>query len=140
MASSSRISNAAAKAALDAITALIGSGGLLRIYTGSAPTNVEDSASGTLLAELTMNSTPFGASTDANPNALATANSITQDSSANASGDAGYYRIVTSGGTGVVQGNVGTSAASLIVPTITIVAGQPVSCSSLTITLPEVGT
>ena len=136
-----RISNAAAQAACNAIVDLIDAGtppGLLRIYSGSAPTNVEDSATGDLLAELTFSTTAFGSASDANPGATATAATITGDSSANNSGDAGYFRIVNAAGTAIIQGSVGTSGADLNLTSIAIVATEPVNVTSLTFTVPEI--
>lgn len=143
MAASSSISNVGAKAMLDALTALlnVGGAGSLRFYSGTAPADADAALSGnTLLAQLTLSATSFGASTDANPNALATANSITQDSSADATGTATFARLYTNGGTCVWQGNVATASACVVVVTTSIVATQPVSCSSFTLTQPEAGT
>lgn len=136
-------SNAAVKAGLDAMTALlnVGGAGSLRKYSGTAPADADAALSGnTLLAQLTFNSTAFGASTDANPNALATANAITQDSSADATGTHTFTRCYNNAGTCVWQGTAGTSAACDIVVTTSIVATQIVTESSFTFTLPEQGT
>jgi len=135
-----RISNVAAIAACNAIVDLIDAGtppGLLNIYTGSAPTNVEDSATGTLLATLTFSTTAFGAAADATPGAIATAATITGDSSADATGTAGYFRITNAAGTAIMQGTVGTSGADLNLTSTSIVATEPVNVTSLTFTVPE---
>lgn len=139
MTASPRMSNAGAKAALNALTALlnVGGAGYIEIRTGSPPTNVEDAATGTLLATLPLNATSFGAATDANPGALATANAITDDSSADATGTAGWFRAYNNAGTGVIQGNCGTSAADMIMATTSIVASAAVSITSWTLTMPE---
>jgi hypothetical protein len=64
-----------------------------------------------------------------------TLNAITQDSSANASGTATWFRIVQSGGSNfVLDGDVGTSGSDLNLTTTTIVSGQPVSVTSFVIT------
>lgn len=138
------ISNLAAKAACDAILALCDAGGspaLLRIYSGTAPALLEDALSGnTLLAELTMSATAFGPSVDANPGARATANAITDDSSANNNGIATFFRIVQGTTfTPVIQGLCGTvgSGAELELSSLTILAGSPISVTSLTNTMPE---
>jgi hypothetical protein len=112
--------------------------GKLRIYSGTRPTDANTAiGSQTLLAELTMNSTAFGAAS----NGVITANAITQDSAADATGTASFYRIFKSNGTTVLHdGEVGTSGANLNLSTTSIVAGQPVSCSSFTITVPLAGT
>lgn len=115
-------------AMLDAITTAVGNAGLLRIYDGSRPST--GGAATTLLAELTCG-TPFAASASSG---VLTLGSITQDSSANATGTATWFRIVTSGGTFVIDGNVGTSGSDLNLTTTSITSGQPVSVTSFTIT------
>ena len=115
-------------AMLDAITTAAGNAALLRIYDGSRPAT--GGTATTLLAELTCG-TPFAASASSG---VLTLGSITQDSSANATGTATWFRIVTSGGTFVLDGNVGTSGSDLNLTTTSIVSGQPVSVTSFTIT------
>ena len=63
-----------------------------------------------------------------------TLNTITQDSSANATGTATWFRIVDSGATFILDGDVGTSGSDLNLTTTSIVATQPVSVTSATIT------
>ena len=114
---------------LDAITTRAGASALLRIYDGSRPAT--GGTATTLLAELTCNATfaPAAAS------GVLTLNAITQDSSANASGTATWFRIVKSDGTTfVLDGSVGTSGSDLNLVTTTIVATQPVSITSFVIT------
>jgi len=118
-------------ARLDEITAAIGSNGLLRIYSGTKPTNA-DTALGaqTVLAELALSSTfASGAS-----GGVLTASSITADSSANLTGTATWFALTTSGGTRIVDGSVGTSGEDLNLNTTSIVSGAQVAVSSLTIT------
>lgn len=124
--------------AVDAVDAGAGAG-LLRIYSGSAPATADAAASGTLLAELTMSDPAFGGATDANPGATATANSITQDSSANATDTAGYARIVDSNGNTCFQLSVSATGGGgeLQLATLSITSGQPVQVTSCTITMPE---
>jgi len=121
-------STAIRNAMLDAITAAVGGSGLCRVYDGTRPAT--GGAATTLLAELTGNATfAPGAS-----GAVLTLNAITQDSSANASGTATWFRWVSSGGTFCIDGNVGTSGSDLNLSTTTVTAGQPVSVTSWTIT------
>lgn len=115
-------------AMLDQITSAVGASGLLRIYDGTRPAT--GGAATTLLAELTCNAT-FAPSASGG---VLTLNAITQDSSANASGAATWFRITTSGGAAVIDGNVGTSGSDLNLTTTTIVSGQPVSVTSFVIT------
>lgn len=131
----------AAATGIAAVGALANSG-LLRIYeSGSTPpTNADDAAVGTLLAELTMNSTAFGSASDSDPGATISANAIASDSSADATGTADYCRIYESDGTTVVsQGTVTASGGGgdLELTSIDIVETEPVGVSSLTFTQPE---
>ena len=140
MALTFQISNAAAQAMLTALGAQIDAGtqAVINIYSGSQPVDVETAASGTLLAELLCNATVFSGISDTNPGARATFAAITADSSANNSGTAGYFRILTqTGGTAVAQGSVGTSGADLNLNTVNITAGSQVSITSATIDQPE---
>lgn len=114
---------------LDEITTRAGASALLRIYDGTRPAT--GGTATTLLAELTCNAT-FAPGAAAG---VLTLNAITQDSSANSSGTATWFRIVKSDGTThVLDGNVGTSGSDLNLTTTTIVATQPVSVSSFVIT------
>lgn len=135
------ISNAAAQSMLNAFTTATDAGtvAVLNIYSGTVPADA-DTALGAqvLLAQLTFSATSFGAATDANPGARITANAITADASADATGTAAFYRILTqNAGTATAQGTVGTSAADLIMNTTAITAGSTVSVTSATITQPE---
>lgn len=112
----------------DAITTQIGSNGLLRIYDGSRPST--GGTATTLLAELALSATAAGASSGG----VLTFNSITQDSSANATGTTTWHRFATSGGTALIDGNCGTSGSDLNFNTTSIVSGAAVAVSSYTIT------
>lgn len=135
------ISNAAAKASLDAVVAQLdaGTAAVWNIYSGTPPADVDAALSGnTLLAQLTMNATSYGAAADLAPGARVTANAITADSSADATGTATFYRQLTqNAGTPVTQGTVNTATADLILNTTAITAGSQVSVTSSTITMPE---
>lgn len=116
-------------AMLDTITTRAGASALLRIYDGSRPAT--GGTATTLLAELVCNAT-FAAAASGG---VLTLNAITQDSSANATGTATWFRIVKSdGSTFVLDGSVGTSGSDLNLTTTSIVATQPVSVTSFTIT------
>jgi hypothetical protein len=121
-------SAAVRNAMLDAITAAAGGSALLSIYDGTRPAT--GGAATTLLAQLTCNATfAPGAS-----GGVLTLNSITTDSSANATGTATWFRITTSGATHVLDGNVGTSGSDLNLSSTAIVSTQPVSVTSFVIT------
>lgn len=134
MANDMQIAYATANAACDAIAALCNSG-KLRIYTASKPANADTALSGqTLLAELTLNATAFGAAS----NGVATANAITSDSSADNTGTAAWFRVLASNGTTVIyDGTVGTSGCDLNLNTTSITSGAQVAITALTITVPR---
>ena len=131
MANNPKRSNTAANAACDAMAVLANSG-KLRIYDGTQAATA-DTAIGAqvLLAELTMNATAFGSSVAG----VATANAITSDSSADATGTATWFRLLKSDGSTVIcDGSVGTSSADLVLNTTSIVSGAAVAVSSFTLT------
>ena len=104
-----RISNAAAQAMLNALTALYDAGsgaGYIEIRTGSAPAELESVSLGTLLGTLPLNDPAFAAATDAAPGASASANPITGDADADADGTAGHFRAYDSDGNAISQGDI----------------------------------
>lgn len=107
--------------------------GYIRIYDGTQPTNADTAVSTqTLLAELRFGADAFPAASGG----VLTANAITDDSSANATGTASWARILKSDGTSVLfDGTVGTSSANVVINSTSIVSGTVVSCSSLTLTI-----
>jgi hypothetical protein len=137
MALDPKITNAAASAAADAVVDLCDAGAgaaTLRIYDGSVPATADTALSGnTLLAQLTMSDPAFGAAS----NGVATANAITQDASADATGTATFFRILDSNSNVIIQGTVGTATSDLVLNTTSIVAGATVSVTSLTYTQPK---
>lgn len=142
MANNFRISNVAAKALADTFDDQVNIGStaaVIDIRSGTQPADPDTAASGTLLATLTFSDPAFGAASDANPGGLITASAITDDSSADATASAGYFRIRATG-TGaddVADGEVGTSGADLNFNTIDITSGSTVSITSFTVTMPE---
>lgn len=142
MANNFRISNAAAKALADAFDDAVNIGSTastIAIRTGAQPADPDTAASGTLLATLTASDPMFGAAADANPGGRITASAITDDSSADATGTAGYFRISAtgSGADDVADGECGTSGADLNFNTLSITSGSTVSITSFTVTMPE---
>ena len=112
---------------LTEIATAAGTGALIRIYDGSRPAT--GGAATTLLAELTV-AGAFGSVSSQ----VLTVGAVTSDSSANALGDATWFRVVTSGGTFVLDGKVGTSGSDLNLDSTSISIGQTVAISSFTIT------
>lgn len=136
MALNTQLSTTARNTALDALAALYNSG-KLRIYDGSQPANANTAISGqVLLAELTFNSTAFGSASSG----VATANAITSDSSADATGTASWFRCVKSDGTTVLMdGTAGTSGCNLNLNSTSISSGATIGVSAGTLTLPAAG-
>lgn len=116
-------------ARLDDITAQVGTSGLLRIYSGTRPAG--GGVETTLLAELVC-ATSFAA---AATGGTLTANAIADDT-ADASGTATWFRLATSTGVYVADGDVGLSGsgAELILDDTGIVSGGTVSVTSLVVT------
>lgn len=125
------LSTSVRNAMLDAITTAIGTSGLVRIYDGTRPAS--GGTATTLLAQLALSSTAAAAASSG----VLTLNAITNDSSADATGTATWFRVTTSGGTFVIDGSVGTSGSDLNLNTTSIVSGGPVAISSFTVTAPN---
>lgn len=133
MANNPQLTNAAASAAADAVVDSIDTGGAgkLRIYDGTQAATADTAIGAQVkLAELTFSATAFGAAS----NGVATAAAITQDSSADATGTATWFRVINGSGTTIFDGTVGTSGADLNLNTTSIVAGAAVSVTSFTYT------
>ncbi len=125
-----KYTNLAVNTKADAQAALLNSG-FLDIYDGTQPATADTAISTqTKLARLTFNATAFGASVAG----VATANAITSDSDADATGTATWFRALKSDGTAVFDGSVGTAAANLVLNTVSIVIHAAVSCTSFTMT------
>lgn len=135
------ITGTIARSMLDAFTAALdaGTAAVINIYSGTPPTDAETALSGnTLLAQLTYSGTSYPAATDLNPGARITANAITADSSADATGTATFFRELTqNAGTVCGQGTVGTSGCDMNLNTTAITSGSTVSITAATKTLPE---
>lgn len=131
MALNPKLTNLGANTEIDALTALLNSG-KLRIYDGTQPATADTAISTqTLLAELTFNATAFGAGVAG----VATANSITSDTDADATGTATWYRLFKSDGTtAVLDGSVGTSSANLNLNSVAIQQHAQVDVTAFTLT------
>ena len=140
MAANPMCSMLSAIAGLNALLAKlnVSTAGSISIYSGAMPASCETAASGTLLSSgLTLSTTAFPTAVDgSNGLATATASTISSDTSAAASGTAGYFRGLSSAGTCIIQGTCGTSAADMILNTTSIVIGSTVAVTSWVVTLP----
>jgi len=120
-------------AQLDALESTTGTAALLRIYSGAAPANCAAAASGTLLAEMTLPSDWMAAASGGSKALSGT----WQDASANATGTAGHFRLLDSGGTTChAQGTVTATGGGgdLTLDNTSIASGQSVTITSFTIT------
>lgn len=133
MANNLKFTTGLRNALADAITTYAGGSAILRIYDGSQPANANTAVSGqTLLAELTCNATFAGSASSG----AITLNSITQDSSANNTGTASWFRLLKSdGSTVVMDGTVGTSGSDLNINSTAISSGAAVAVTSAVITI-----
>ena len=127
-----KLSNNVVNPQADALSDLADNG-YLRIYDGTQPATADTAISTqTLLAELRFNA-------DAAPSAVAgvlTFNAITQDSNANNTGTASWFRALKSDGSTVLfDGAVGTSGSDINIATTAIVAGAIVGVSSFVYTV-----
>lgn len=135
-----RISTAAAKAACDAVVDLLDGGagaGYIEIRTGSQPATVATAASGTLLGTLTLSDPAFGNATTASPS-VATASAITSDTTADASGNAGWFRGYDSNNAAVIDGSITATGGGgdMTLDDIAVVAGGTIAITSWTISHP----
>ena len=117
---------------LDQIESTVSTAPLLRIYSGSAPANCAAAATGTLLAEMTLPSDWMAAASSGSKAKSGT----WQDTSANAGGTAGYFRILDSTGTTChVQGTVTATGGGgdLTLNNTSIASGQVVTIDTFSI-------
>jgi hypothetical protein len=126
------VANAVVDAMLDAITTCAGTSALIKFYTGTMPLNNGSLSGNTLLGTLTCSATFAPASSGR----VLTVNTITQDSSADATGTATWARVEKSDGTTVIaDGDVNTSNAAIILNNVNIVTGGPIALNSFTISM-----
>lgn len=116
---------------MDEITTEVDSGagaGYIEIYSGTRP--VTGGADGGLLATLTMTDPSFAV---ANGSAVIIANPIADETAA-AAGTASWFRVKTSTGTTVIDGDVTAGGGDLSLNTLTIALNATVSVTQFEIT------
>lgn len=131
-----RISTAARNAAVDGVVDLLDGGagaGYIEIRTGSQPASVGTAATGTLLATLPLSDPAFGAASSG----TATASAITDDTSADATGTAGWFRAYDSAGTGVIDGSITATGGGgdLTLNSTSVVTGGLVEVTAWTVSI-----
>lgn len=132
MANNLKLSNEAVNAEADALSVLLDNG-YLRIYDGTQPATANTAISTqVLLAELRFNATAAPAASGG----VLTFNAITQDSNANNTGTASWFRALKSDGSTVMfDGTVGVSGSDLNIVITAIVAGAIVGVTSFVYTV-----
>lgn len=116
-------------AILEAIESDVGTGPIIKIRSGSKPTNVSDADSGTVLATLNLPSDWLGAASSGTKSKAGT----WEDSSADNSGTAGHWRLYASDGTTCkMQGTVTATGGggTMELNNTTLVSGQPFTITS----------
>jgi hypothetical protein len=111
------------------------SAGYIQVRTGARPANCEAANSGTLLGTLTFSDPAFGNSSSGQ----ATANAITSDTNADATGTAGHFRVFDSNNVCIFQGDCGQGTGTMNFDNTSIVAGGTIAISSFTFTTPLTG-
>ena len=117
-------SDAVRNALMDALDTARGASVKVQLRSGAS---AGTGGGGTLLAELTGNATGWAGASSAG---VLTSNSITADSSADASGTIGHYELLTSGSTWLESGIADTGGTDgVTVDAATTTAGQTVQMS-----------
>lgn len=131
-----QLSNLAANEQLNALAALA-SNGYLRMYSGAQPISADmPITTQVLLAELRFGTPAFGTSVSG----VITANAITDESDAPATGIATWFRVFKSDGITVLwDGTIGTTGNNINLNSTAIQTHARVSLTSYTHTLPKAG-
>jgi hypothetical protein len=115
--------------------------GSLKIFTGAQPADADQAETGTLIADITLPATPFGAAASG----VMAKSGTWEDTSADNAGDMGWGRFMESGdggGLSTVQKRIDfnititAGGGELTFPSITVGAGDPVTIDTFTITMP----
>ena len=125
-----QFSAAARNAALDAMETATGASPTLEIRSGAVPANCAAASSGTLLASMALPADWLAAASGGSKSLLGT----WQDASADATGTAGYFRIMQ-GATCHIQGTITAAGGGgdMILDNTSIAATQQVTVASFTL-------
>jgi hypothetical protein len=118
--------------ALDSFETTVGTTPVLKIFTGTVPANCAAADSGTTLATLSLPS-DFMAAASGGAKAK---NGTWEDSSADATGTAGHFRLYASNGTTChAQGTVTATGGGgdMTVNNVSLASGQPFTVTQFTI-------
>ncbi len=118
---------------LDGIDATFNSG-TLEIREGAQPANADAAATGTVLVTITLPADSFGA---AAAGAKAKAGTW-EDTSADATGTAGWFRLKNGADTRRIDGNITVTSGGgeLELDSLSITAGQTVTITTFTLNMP----
>lgn len=128
-----QLSTSVRNARLDVIETTIGVSPIMRIRTGTVPTNCATADAGTVLATLTLPSDWMSAASSGSKSLLGT----WQDASADATGTAAHFRIYDSTGTTChIQGTVTATGGGgdLTVDNVSFATGQQFTVTTFTLT------
>ena len=128
-----KFSVAVRNARLDALETAIGTSAVLKIRSGSAPTNITDADSGTVLATLSLPS-DWMANAASGPKSKS---GTWQDTSADNTGTAAHFRLYASDGTTQhMQGSITATGGGgdMTVDNTSFVAGQSFTVTAFTLT------
>jgi len=133
---------AACNAVVDLVDAQSPTAGKVRIYDGTIPTDSDTAiTSQNLLAEVTLADPAFGAATDQAPNAQASALGLPlEDSSADATGTASWFRLLDGSNNVILQGDVSTVVAGtgdMQMNSTAVQAAAAVEITQFDVTMPE---
>lgn len=127
-----QLSVAARNAALDSFETTVGTSPILRIRSGSAPANCAASDTGTVLATLSLPSDFMAAASGGSKARSGT----WEDSSADATGTAGHFRLYASDGTTChAQGTITATGGGgdMTVNNTSLASGQPFTVTQFTL-------
>ncbi|MCA3174941.1 MAG: hypothetical protein ING36_05250 [Burkholderiales bacterium] len=126
-----QFSTAARNASIDAIETTIGTAPTLEIRSGTVPASCAAADSGTVLATMTLPTDWLAAASNGSKTLLGT----WQDTSADATGTAGHFRIKV-GATCHIQGTVTATGGGgdMTLDNISIASAQQVTITSFTLT------
>jgi hypothetical protein len=121
------IKQSTANAMLDQLTTAVGASGFLRLYDGAQPAGPDTALSGqNVLAELALSATAFAAGAGGS----IVANTISDDTDANATGTATWASFVTAAGVRILDVAVGTAGADINLNTVLIQIHAKVSVTA----------
>jgi hypothetical protein len=133
MATNLTMSNAAVNGEADALGSLA-DGGYLRIYDGTQPSPADSPiTTQVLLAELRLGDPAFQSAS----NGVISANPITPDGDAKATGTASWCRFLAQDGTPLFDGSVGVSGSLININSTSIQQHAVVSISAYSHTVPK---